>query len=114
MVKWLYLSRQLWNAIALTVLWAVLLALRAAQTDLISPQYIPFFVAAHASGPFAAFIMFPMRAIGSPLTYLLCAALLFPIVYFEYRPRRLLRVTAIVAYVGWFIFGFLFAYAQAT
>jgi len=98
---------------ALTVLFAVLLALVAAQTNLIAPRYIPLFVVAHASGPFAVFIMFPMEAIASPFTYLICAALLFPIVYFEYRPGRWLRAIALVAYVVWFVLGF-FAYAAAT
>jgi hypothetical protein len=114
MVRWLYLSRQLWIAIALTVLFAGLVALRAAQTGLIPRHFIPLFVAAHATGPFAAFIMFPTRAIASPVAYLISAGVLFPIVYFEYRPRRWLRPIALVAYVAWFILGSFFAYAQAT
>ena len=114
MVRWLHLSRELCIAIALTVLFAGLIGLRAAQTGLIPRHFIPLFVAAHASGPFAAFIMFPARAIASPVAYLMVAIVLFPIVYFEYRPHRALRPIAFVAYVVWFILGFGIAYAVTT
>jgi hypothetical protein len=114
MVRWLHLSRQLWIAMALTVLLAVLVAVCAAQTNLIAPRHIPLFVAAHVTGPFAAFVMDPTWAIASPFIYLICAAVLLPIVYFEFRPRRWLRAMALAAYVLWFIVGFGLTYSLTT
>lgn len=113
-MRGLHLSRQLWIAIALTVLFAGLIALRAAQTELIPRHLLPLFIAAHASGPFAAFIMDPAGALASPVAYLIPAVLLFPILYFEYRPGRWLRAMALAAYALWFILGFGLTYWFTT